>query len=361
MIFGVLGRYVGWRFLRTILAVFAGFLALIFLVDFVEMLRRSSDIEEARPLAVAGLSLLRAPSIAEQALPFAVLFGGMASLLNLSRRLELVVARSAGVSAWQFLTPPVLAALLVGVGSVALYNPMSAAMKQRADRIETRLFAKTGRTPTDSTMWIRQRSIDGQAVIRADRASDSGAVLAGVTAFVYQPDGAFLERVEAGRATLFPGFWRFEQARILAPGEEPRDAATYLLATNLQPDQVAQSFVPPDTVSFWSLRDVRDRTEQAGLDASGYALRFQALLARPLFLVAMVMIAASFSLRFFRMGGVARSVLSGVAAGFVLYVATKVMSDLGAAGFVSAPVAAWAPALAGALGGTLVVLNQEDG
>ncbi len=361
MILGTLGRYIAGRFARTVAAVFLGFFALIYLVDFVELLRRSSDVEAATATMVAGLSLLRAPAVTEQILPFAVLFGAMVSLLNLSRKLELVVARAAGVSAWQFLAPPVLVVFLIGVASVTLYNPLSAALKQRADRIETRAFGRTGSTAVDTSMWIRQRSIDGQAILRAEKSSDRGTVLGSVTAYVFEPDGRFMERVEAARATLWPGVWKLENARILAPAEEPRDSEIYYLATNLQPDQVAQSFVPPDSVSFWALQDIRDRTIQAGLDATGYALRYQTLLARPLFLVAMVMIAASFSLRFFRMGGVAKNVLGGVTTGFVLYVATKLVADLGGAGIVSAPVAAWGPAVGGVLVGSLVVLNQEDG
>jgi lipopolysaccharide export system permease protein len=50
-----------------------------------------------------------------------------------------------------------------------------------------------------------------------------------------------------------------------------------------------------------------------------------------------------------------------VAAGFVLYVATKLVSDLGSAGFVSTPVAGWSPAVVGCLFGVLVLLHQEDG
>lgn len=361
MMFGTLGRYIALRFARTVAAVFLGFFALIYLVDFVELLRRSSDVEGATATMVAGLSLLRAPAVTEQILPFAVLFGAMVSLLNLSRKLELVVARAAGVSAWQFLAPPVLVVFLIGVVSVTLYNPLSAALKQRADRIETRAFGRTGSTSVDTSMWIRQRSVDGQAILRAEKSSDQGTVLGSVTAYVFEPDGRFMERVEAARATLAPGVWKLESARILTPAEEPRESSVYYLATNLQPDQVAQSFLPPDAVSFWALPGLRDRTVEAGLDATGYALRWQTLLARPLFLVAMVMIAASFSLRFFRMGGVAKNVLGGVATGFVLYVATKLAADLGGAGIVNAPVAAWSPAIGGVLGGTLVVLNQEDG
>ena len=72
-------------------------------------------------------------------------------------------------------------------------------------------------------------------------------------------------------------------------------------------------------------------------------------MARPLMLAAMVLVAACFSLRFFRMGGVEFMVSGGVAAGFVLYVATKVINDLGEAGFISAPVAGLVAGLVGCL------------
>jgi lipopolysaccharide export system permease protein len=129
----------------------------------------------------------------------------------------------------------------------------------------------------------------------------------------------------------------------------------------LSPEQVTQSFVSPDAVPFWSLPSLAERTEAAGLDATAYRLRFQALLARPLLLVAMVLIAAAFSLRFFRFGGISKMVSGGVGSGFVLYVATKLVSDLGGAGLLSAPVAAWSPALVGSMLGALVLLHQEDG
>ena len=360
MVGWTLTRYLSNRFALTILAVFASIFTLIYLVDFVEMLRRASGLPGAPASLVAYLCLLRAPAISEQVLPFAVLAGCMFAFVNLSRRLELVVARAAGVSVWQFLAPPAMVVLAIGVFSITVYNPLSAWAKDQADRIETDLF-KGGRSVTNASMWIRQRSVDGQAILRAEQSSDSGAKLSTVSVFVYNADGSFLERVDAASAELKPGYWELKDARISSPDDEPRSHDTYLLATYLTPDQVTQSFVAPDAVSFWRLPDIAWRTEQAGLDANRYRLRHQTLLARPLMLLAMLLIAASFSLRFFRFGGVARTVAGGVIAGFMLYVATKLVGDLGGAGLLSAPVAAWTPAFLGTLLGALVLLNQEDG
>ena len=139
------------------------------LADFIELLRRAGDTAGATPLVMAQLSLYRTPSIAEQVLPFAVLFGSMATLLGLSRKLELVVARAAGISAWQFLQPGIAVAVAIGVFSILAFNPMSAALKQQASRIEAKLFARKAKG-LGPEVWIRQKSLDGQAVIRAEAA-----------------------------------------------------------------------------------------------------------------------------------------------------------------------------------------------
>lgn len=361
MIGATLARYLSIRFARTILATFAGVFVLIFTVDLVETLRRSGDTAAATGPLMAWLSFLHTPTVAEQALPFAVLFGAMIAFLGLSRKLELVVARAAGVSVWQFLVPPLAVVVLIGIASVAVYNPLSAVMKQHADAIEGKLFGAGGQASSAAGLWLRQKSIDGQAIIHADGVADHGASLTKVTVFAFDMDGRFVERIDAASAALHDGYWRLDQANIVTPGFETQSVRTYLLATTLTVGEVSQAYIAPETVPFWDLAPLAAQIERAGLDATGYRLRYQVLIARPLMLVAMVLVAASFSLRFFRMGGVGIMVSGGVAAGFVLYVATKLVSDLGSAGFVSTPVAGWAPAIVGCLFGVLVLLHQEDG
>jgi lipopolysaccharide export system permease protein len=357
-----LGRYLSTRFVRTILMVFGTVFALVYTLDFVELMRRAGDAEGVSPALMAQLALFRTPAVAEQIFPFAVLFGSMAALLQLSRRLELVVARSAGISAWQFLQPGMLVAILIGALSVAAYNPVSAYLKQKATGIEARIFAKNIKMATaGKDLWIRQKSLDGQAIIRAETAVERTTTIARVTVFTFNHTGVFQERIEAAEASLRDGYWELTDARVLSPTDQPQSYGSYLLASNLDPSQVRQTFTPPESVPFWDLDETILRTERAGLDATRYRLQYDVLLARPLLFVAMVFVAASVSLRFFRFGGVARMVLGGVAAGFLLYVATSLMQDLGASGLVGPAVAAWFPAVLGSLLGTLALLYQEDG
>jgi lipopolysaccharide export system permease protein len=359
-----LARYFAWRFVGATFAVFGGVFVLVVLIDYIELTRRASDIPNVSPLMVAQTSLFRVPQVTERMLPFSVLVGAMSCYLNLSRRLELVVARAAGMSAWQFVAPALVIAILMGVVVTTVYNPLSAALRERSKRLESELFGErpSGLLQTGTGFWVRQRSIDGhQAIINATSSREQGARLDGVSVFTYDPAGHFEERIEARSAALEPGHWRLEQVRIYASGTPPRDLDSYLLSTTLTSEQVRESFATPETVSFWQLPLYISRAEQAGLGAAGYRLQYQLLLAQPFLLAGMVLLAASVSLRFFRFGGVPKMVLSGVGAGFLLYILSKVTGDLSKAELMHPGAAAWVPVLFGTVTGFVVLLYQEDG
>jgi lipopolysaccharide export system permease protein len=216
------GRYLTGRFARAILSVFGTFFFLVLTLDFVELMRRAGDSPLATTPTIILLAFYRVPSVAEQIFPFAVLFGGMFALLTLSRKLELVVARAAGISAWQFLQPAIFVALAVGLFSVLVYNPVSAELKQRATQLEAAIFAQTGKMLGGREIWLRQRSDEGQAIIRAAAPLPDGSGLSQVAIFRFNPTGGFSERIEAPQAVLKPGHWELIDARVTSAAAEPR-------------------------------------------------------------------------------------------------------------------------------------------
>ncbi|MFS8035566.1 LPS export ABC transporter permease LptG [Xanthobacter sp. AM11] len=366
MIGRILGFYFARRFAGAVAMIFLSCVTLIVLVDFLEMVRRTADREHVGVALVALVTLYRAPAFTEQLLPFAVLFGAIATFVTLSRRLELVVARAVGLSVWQFITPPVLVAFLVGVFATCVFNPVSADFKERANQMEGEIFASASAASASLTrgqkdFWVRQQSVDGQAIIQAAASRQGGRTLSGVVVFAFDKADRLVERVEAKTATLGDGAWFLTEARVLVPGFDVQSYDTYVIPTNLDPRQVQDSLIAPETVSFWQLPAAIRSAEQSGFGAEKYRLQLQSLMARPFLLVAMVLIAAVVGLRVFRFGGVGQTILGGVLAGFLLYVGTKLAEDLGEAGIVHPVAAAWFPAVTGILLGVLVLLHREDG
>ena len=104
MVIGTLSRYFGKRFFSSVVGSFLGVVVLAAMIDYVELMRRGADWPNATPWLLAKISMFRVPALTERIMPFSVLVGTMSCYLNLSRRLELVIARAAGVSAWQLLS-----------------------------------------------------------------------------------------------------------------------------------------------------------------------------------------------------------------------------------------------------------------
>jgi lipopolysaccharide export system permease protein len=363
MITNTLGRYFAGRFVVSAIGVFASIFVLLVLVDYIEMVRRTSGLVSASAITVAETSLFRVPQLLEKMMPFCILIGAMTCYLALSRRLELVVARAAGVSAWQFIAPALASAIMIGIFATAVYNPMSANLRELSKRMEAELFgsAPGGGVQDASGFWINQVNSDGQVIINAARSEQQGVRLTGLTLFRFDGDGQFKERIEAREATLKEGRWLFKSARRYALDAPPIDQDSFELATSLTPAQVRNSFSTPETVSFWQLPSYIRSSESSGFATAGYRLQYHKLIAQPFVLAAMVMLAAAVSLLFFRFGGVQKMVLSGVGAGFLLYVLSKVTEDLSKADLMHPIAAAWLPVLVGGLTGFLALLYQEDG
>ena len=359
-----LTRYFGLAFLRGVVGVFMGVFLLVALIDYIELLRHSAGVKDVSAWLVAKTSFYRVPQLTELIMPFAVLIGAMSSFLSMSRRNELVIARAAGMSAWQFITPALVVALLLGTFATTVYNPIAATLKEQSKRLELQIFGgrpQSGLQSTGTGFWLRQKSSDGQSILQAQSTSDQGVRLGGVTVFTFGPDNVYRSRIEAKTATLIDGSWRLEGARVFAEGIPSTERPTYDLKTSLTPAQIRESFSTPESVPFWDLPSYIDTAERSEVNASGYRLQYQKLIARPFLLAAMVMLAAAVSLRFFRMGGVQKMVMGGILSGFLLYVLQKVTEDLSKADIVPALAAAWLPVLIGALTGFVALLYQEDG
>src|SRR5690606_37437461 len=135
-----LSRYFASRFVVATLAVFGGMFLLVVLVDYIELSRRVGSRVPVSAFSVALTSFYRVPYVFEILMPFCVLVGAMTSFLTLSRRMELVVARAAGISAWQFTFPALACALVMGLLATTVYNPASTYMQARSIVMEAGLF-----------------------------------------------------------------------------------------------------------------------------------------------------------------------------------------------------------------------------
>lgn len=354
--------YLAKRFIISVMMVFAAFSALALSIDLADLFSRTTE-RGIPPDVVISMSLLKLPDIALKLLPFAVLLGAIFVFSRMSRSHELVATRAAGVSAWQFLTPSVLVAIGLGVLTMTLFNPIASAFLSQYTRLEARyVHGQASQLAVSSTgLWLRQGDAEHQSVVHALRVADQGVHLEEVIVFLYQGLDRYAGRIDAASADLQNGRWHLTNAWVSGVDGRPQHRDTYDLPTELTPAQIQESFASPDTISFWELPRFIANAEGAGFSALRHRLYWYSLLALPLLFSAMVFMAASFSMRLARLGGLPQLVLAAVLSGFGVYFLGDVTRALGQSGILPTPLAALAPAAAATLLGMTLLFHEEDG
>ena len=364
-----LSRYIARHFVTAISAAWIALSGLVAMFDFIELLRRSASKPDATFALVGEIAGLRVPFIMIQILPFAVLLGGLLCFWRLTRTSELIVARAAGVSAWEFLTVPTLCALLMGGLTTAALSPLSSAMLARAEALET-AYIRTGGGPlalNGGQLWLRQSDRElyprGVAIIHASNVALRGEQLTTGPVSVFRLDDGdhLLSRIEASSAHLGDRRWDLSDARTIRPDQLPDAPKEIHLPTDLTVTRVQDSFASPDTLSVWVLPDFIALLDRSGFSSVRHRLHFHSLLALPLLCATMALVAAGFSMRPTRRGGVAKMIGGGVSVGFMLFVISKVAEEFGQSGALPVTLAAWAPAASGLMLAVALLLHTEDG
>jgi lipopolysaccharide export system permease protein len=356
-------RYIARKFLLTICATFGLCAVLIFMIDIVELLRQAGKFGRVPSFEIAKMALLRLPAYTEILLPFCVLVGAIGALLLLSRKSELAVMRASGMSAWQFVRPGIGIALVFGLVAMAVWNPLAAWARAESERRFADAFGREASVLRSDSggAWLRQDGIDGPSVLTAATASSDGRQLTQVMFLVFDREGRFVERVDGRRAVLADGHWEIDRATVSRFGHAPEQFDQYLVSTYLTPERVTDALGTSLTLSFWELPGLIEVTEKAGLSANRFRIQYETLLARPVLLVVMVLLAATVSLRSFRSGGIQTMVITGMVGGFGFFLLSEIARQIGVAGLTPPSLAVWVPVAVACCGALTVLLHQEDG
>jgi len=362
--------YFARRFLQSFLLITAVFLTLIMLVDLIEQVRRFEGDSVTLPQKLQ-LVLLNAPGAISEILPLVMILAAIVLYVSLARSSELVVTRATGRSGIRALAAPVTVAAVIGGLAVTTLNPIVAATSNRAQElVDTyRNGGPSVLSLSGEGLWLRQGGRFGQSVIHASGYSGTAdnITLVDVSFLTYAPDGGPVRQIIAEQARLEGDSWVLSQAKVwpLAAGLNPEKNAAFHdhleVPTTLTRDRIRDSLGRPAGVSVYNLPETIRELAAAGFSTKRYEIWYQVELARPLFLMAMVLVGAAFTMRHTRFGGTGIAVLAAVLLGFSLYFVRNFAQILGENGQLPVALAAWAPPAASILLALGLLLHAEDG
>ncbi|MEQ1781946.1 MAG: LptF/LptG family permease, partial [Hyphomonadaceae bacterium] len=161
VIAGRIQRYIFRECVASLALTLGIILLAIVLVDVVEQMRTIGDRTQIGIDTAFTLTMMKTPGLVLETLPFAMLVGSILTYSQLSRRSEIPAIRAVGVSAWRFLGPVMVLAVIIGVLMVTVLDPLATRMNADFEATRARLLGNT--TPTNSGVWLSQGDLQAGA------------------------------------------------------------------------------------------------------------------------------------------------------------------------------------------------------
>ena len=346
-------------FMNTLLFIM-GLAAIIYLFDTLELLRRASKYADVSLGTVLYMGAFKLPEVTQLLMPFAVFYSAILTYWQLTRRSELAVARASGFSVWQFSLPIIGVAIIIGSVQIMAINPLGALALKRFEVMERQYLERQSSQIAffKDGLWLRQSHEEGYVIIHAPDITQPDWVMKNPTVLFFNDDDRLTERLDSKSGHLKPGYWTFEE---LINNQEPDKGNAYVLPTTLTQQDLEDSFLSPESLSFWTLPSHIRTLENAGFNALKLKVYFQSLLSQPLFYAALILLAATVSMRPPRLRGGAGLIMIGTMGGFILFFFINFLQALGISGQIPIILAAWAPVFITAMIGGSILLILEDG
>lgn len=359
----ILYKYIARKNVICLLSTLVVISLMMLIFDFLELVKISYNTNLAISM-VLKLAILKNYCHIEKTFPFVFILTTILTYANLTKTNELIVARSYGMSVWQFIFPAVVVAFVFGLVNVFILNPVGSSMLGKYERLEA-LHLKGQSSAiaiSKNGLWLKESTKTGNTIIHSLRISQETKELFEVTFFLTDKDYKFLTRVSANSAKLEDNKnWILSNVEISNKDFSFERKDSYIMPTKISFLQIQESIISPDTISIYNLPSFIKATQESGFSTLRHLNYFYKILASPFFYISMVLIGIIFATKSSRSGKVGLFIFIGIMVGFLIYFLSDIINAIGIAGNIPIIFSALAPTLICLNIGLYLVLHYEDG
>ena len=361
-----LDRYLLIKFIKNFIYFISISLLIVFLVEFVELLRRTSENPNIPSIFyVIYLALLKITESIAYIIPISVFVTTMMTCRTLNKYREMVIIQNAGLHSFRILYPFVFFIILFCAIYFIILNPLFSHATNSYQKIEQEVFrGKLSKTSiSKSGIWLRQGSVNNKIVIRAANFIPERSLFKDATFFIFTKRNNFTERIDVESAQLEKEFWILKNAIINKPNKKVVKIDEYTLKTNLSVKKIEDSFLDPQSLSIWKIPSFIKLLKESGFSATKHQIYLFKTIVLPLYLIGLILIAGSFTIKFTQTKPKTFFlILTGTVIGFLIHVLSETIYSLGIANklpFWNVWVASLAPSIITIMIGAFFVIHFE--
>jgi len=220
---------------------------------------------------------------------------------------------------------------------------------------------------SENDIWLRDKSDSIDMVIKASQMNSTATVFYDLIFFEFYGQEKLNRKIEASKAILRETFWELTDVKIidnnLKPEARPKPITINQIdiPTSLTNEQITDSFADPRVISIYSIKQFISRLETSGYTATRHKLFFLTELSRPIFFMAMLLIAAMFLLRTESRSSRGVNIFMCLFIGFFLFSIQKLFESFALAEQIPLLLVAFGPSTFAILTLLGVLLHIEDG
>ena len=361
-----LDRYLLKKFIKNFIYFISISLLIVFLVEFVELLRRTSENPNIPSIFyVIYLALLKITESIAYIIPISVFVTTMMTCRTLNKYREMVIIQNTGLHSFRILYPFIFFIILFCAIYFIILNPLFSHATNSYQKIEQEVFrGKLSKTSiSKSGIWLRQGSVNNKIVIRAANFIPERSLFKDATFFIFTKRNNFTERIDVESAQLEKEFWILKNATINKPNKKVIKIDEYTLKTNLSVKKIEDSFLDPQSLSIWKLPSFIKLLKESGFSATKHQIYLFKTIFLPLYLIGLILIAGSFTIKFTQTKPKTFFlILTGAVIGFLIHVLSETIYSLGIANklpFWNVWVASLAPSIITIMIGAFFVIHFE--
>lgn len=330
--------YLSRNYLKMI-GISLGAVSFIFLIaNFVDLLEKAAlkASESISFVKIVQLVFAKLPYLLHEAFPYVMFISAILAFQKLSRKNEYTILKASGISLWQFLTPFLITGFLLGTILITIFNPISSSLLNYYQKEQARLLGQNPMSFSlfDGGIWFVDKSAENEnkRLVSAKFLNIDRMELRNATFLTLNKNFNLVYRTYAETATLTGDEWLLHNVQLYSAHKISEHLDSYKLNTHLQSNDIKNSLIEPEAMSLWEMPYLISHLNQAGYSSLKHLSYMYKILGKPLLIVCLILIAASFGLKSGTHTKTTKLILHGSMLGFAAFFLGELTSFLGSNG-----------------------------
>lgn len=364
----ILDEYVLREFLSTFVMVLSGFVMLMLVFTFFDLI--GDIIRNQRPLTLVGAYLVNlTPDMVYQITPLAVLIAVLVTFGVLNRNSEIIAMKATGISLYRLVVPIVSIAAILSIGLYLFdqyYLPQANRRQEAQRNIIKGRPAQTVLHPEHNWIFGQPRPGEPGRIFYYQFYDSVDKEFANLSVFEFDPATfSITRRIFAPRVywDSSSGLWRFQNGwvRDMKGAETTGYREFKQLAfseIHEDPGYFTKEAMQSQEMNFDQLRSYIQDLRQSGIDTMRLRVALWHKLAYPITTIVMAVLAIPFALSMGRRGSLT-AIAVAIAVALAYYVVDGLFGAMGNVNYLPAAMAAWSSDVLFALVGGYLLLRTS--